>query len=1192
MHPPLEAADLVGPLVDLDGHYPSAVPSIISIGTTLDAKAVTGPLVADDGHEVLLTYPTAQYVVGALYPRLAREEEDALDEQQERALVADAEAVAAKDQTTPAGTPVTGLVEPADPAAAGATPTDDADLEDVTDDAVEATANGPVRPSSFAMSFLVAGSCQQLDCVVSGGRYEPYPISVSDGRAAWHRIPVRLEVPLPVSAGTVGARTLTVGRLALRLGATVRATMSGDRLVTVYVSNESTADGDISERVLFGAHLEVTLPDGALLPYPVVETDPTAESASLRLLYESRPVRAVGHGTDAVARDVPGGHVVSTRSLPVVEVHATTPDIADAAGHPWAIDMDALGAWEQHAVERVGELIEAYRGWIAQQRAQAAALTGQAKTTALEHLRMCNEFADDMADGWSLIVGDATLRRCFTWASAAMGSQRRSYAAATRAVTMTRAGGTERVTVAGAEPALSGTAARWRPFQLAFILANLRPLVDPASARRGVADVVWMPTGGGKTEAYLGLAAFTMLHRRLSAAAPDDVRGTSVMMRYTLRLLTAQQLQRAASLLCALEKLRLAHRDELGQARFSIGAWLGSSATPNQRSSAVTELRSYAKARNPKRRPFLLSRCPSCAAQMGHRQDEHVFGYRVTSTGAGDQRMQAYCPNPVCAFNGPTGLPVYEVDEDLYERPPTFLVATVDKFAMLAWEPRARTLFGMDPAAARRRAPGPDLVIQDELHLISGPLGSVAGMYEAALDQLCRADGGTAPHVVAATATTRAYARQAAALYACDAQQVRLVPPPGLSIDDSFFARTDAAGVPRVHVGICATGAARFGRAQMRVLSALAHAAAAVEQVDSGAHVDPYWTNVVFFGSLNDLGKVSSLLQTDARAYAYRLVRATGVRSGPKTASGTRQAVRVLRQREITGTTSGDASTALAALEVSKSEAGVVDLALATSVIEVGVDVERLGLLTVIRQPKTTSQYIQVSGRVGRNARTGPGLVVTVLNHRSSRDLSHYERFTGVHDRLYQAVEPATVTPFTTPVVTRALRAAVAAVVRQTRTAGSDMISDADVAAAREAAEEVRLRAEKVLGGPGRAVEELADLADGALAQLDTARAAAMEWGRIRGAGRGGVLLRRPDQPEPAGSQEPSWAAPTSMRDVDASSALRVTERLPDPNRSPARAPVRAAGAVGTNTTSGAASGLPSAGTSSAGDTAREEEDW
>lgn len=1109
--------DLLGPLADPEGQYPGSTTTRIRRGQLIERPSELNTLlVADDGEEVLaLESPTARYIVGALYPVLRPDEEQRLDE----AAQAPAGTDAGEDEAEVSPRP--------------AEPAPDIDIADIDEELVADTPfDRPGRPSSCGMSFVVASSEACLTLTVSGGRYEPFPLVVMGAdRTAWHRIPVhaQLEVLLPADESKVHrVENVVVEPLRLEVGVHARTAVDGRRIATCYLVNRTPSGPQLPERVLFAATLAAHLAPGALCDYPDRDADTSAEAASLRLLYSTQPVRAVGHGVDAVVVDHGDRVTVRTEALPVARVTGTTPDVGDDAG-PLAVDMDTLGRWEPAAVATVERLLASYRGWIKDREAAAAALSGQACTTAERHLRNCRAFADDIEAGWRLAHTDATVGQCLRWASRAMATQRRSYAATTRRVHVDER--THTLRVEGSEPGGTGVA-RWRPFQLAFVLANLAPVTDPTHRRRGVVDVIWMPTGGGKTEAYLALAAFTMLYRR---CVPPNSGGTAVIMRYTLRLLTAQQLQRAASLLCALELLRVENKERLGRDRFSVGAWLGRASTPNFRKDALTMLRRLAEKRRGAGRPFLLSRCPACATAMGEAIDRRVLGYAAQSTASGD-RMQASCPNPSCAFHlgkNPAGLPVYEVDEDIYDKPPTFLVATVDKFAQLAWNERTRALFGISPTGARwNRAP--ELVIQDELHLISGPLGSLVGLYESALDHLCRHDAGLPPHVVAATATTRAYARQAAALYACPANEVRLVPPPGLSVDDSFFARAHTATAPQTFVGVCATGVGRFPHAQMRVLASLAHAAAALEA--GAAPVDPYWTNVVFFGALRDLGQAKALITTDLRGYAWRLVRATGIRTGAPRSEGKRRAIRTLNDVELTSASSSAAAEALERLARRRSEPGCVDLALATSVIEVGVDIDRLGLLTIIRQPKTAAQYIQVAGRVGRDAPNGPGLVVVLLNPLTSRDISHYERFTSVHQRLYAAVEPASVTPFTDAALTRGLRGTLAAIVRQTRPLGCPAVAADDLDRIRQAAASVIARARALIGDSVQ--PNLQALADAAVHEAKVALDQQLAWGL---AGRSKVQFLRPLE-DPAPEDTASWAVLTSLRSVDADAALRIDE--------------------------------------------------
>lgn len=1110
--------DLLGPLAEAAGTYPGATIVRIKRGHSIDRpRDLSRLFVADDGEEVLMTSPTSRYIVGALYPVLRANEERELDAEQAPRLPTRDDAGDDAADVAP---------RPAEPLSDGPA-TESTQYDTAMDDLPR---DRPGRPSSFGVSFIVRAAAASLTLRVTGARYEPFPYTFMDApRTGWHRVPVDTTVTVVLRADGAQHQSrepVVAEPLHLEVGVHARAARDGQRIITCYLVNRTPANGpQMPERVLFGARLAVQVPEGHLADYPDRDADTTSEAASLRLLYAASPVRAVGHGVDAVVSKGNGVDVVRTEALPVAAVTGTTPNIADADG-PLTVDMDALGRWEPDAVATVERMIGSYRAWIADLDRKAAQLTGPARTTANRHVRECRAFADDVEAGWAL-AASGHVHECLRWTSAAMAQQRRSYAAATRPVSIHDG----QVAVAGSEPGAMGPA-QWRPFQLAFLLANLAPVLDPKHPRRGVVDVIWMPTGGGKTEAYLALAAFTMLYRRRTQPTAG---GTAVLMRYTLRLLTAQQLQRAASLLCALEVLRTANRELLGRERFSIGAWLGRASTPNWRKDALRELRRLADKRRGATRPFLLSRCPACAAALGDVANGQVLGYGVQPTPTGD-RMQASCPNPACAFHlsrTPQGLPVYEVDEDIYEKPPTFLVATVDKFAQLAWNERARALFGIDRAGVRMR-PAPNLVIQDELHLISGPLGSLVGLYESALDQLSRHDGGCPPHVVAATATTRAYARQAAALYSCPADQVRLVPPPGLAIDDSFFAQTDTTNPPRTFLGVCATGVGKFAHAQMRVLASLAHAAAVLEQ--QNAPIDPYWTNVVFFGALRDLGQAKALISTDLRGYAWRLVSATGIRTGSPRPDGNRRAIRSLTDVELTSASSNAASEALERLGRRREQPGAVDLALATSVIEAGVDVDRLGLLTVVRQPKTAAQYIQVAGRVGRDPGQGPGLVVVLLNPLTSRDISHYERFTSVHQRLYAAVEPASVTPFTDAALTRGLRSTLAAIVRQLRPAGAERIVPEDVPLVQAAAAHVRRRAETLLGNEASTRAEA--LAAAAVAELQAAADEQLAWGA---AGRRGVQFLRPME-EPPPVETASWAVLTSLRSVDADAALRIDD--------------------------------------------------
>ena len=1099
--------DLCGPMVDESGCYPGCLPKLIEPGTAFVRQDNTyGVSWTADHNEVIRFIPTSRYGIGVLYPALSRNAEEALDDKLVQEDEAPAEEPAPQRVTTPASFP-----------------------EDLTLEPEEVSEGRTERPSAMAISFVVKPGTN-LSLEVFGATYKPFPVTVDGVPQEWWQ-----RNPLPPTRRTLklsgsGAREsydadpIQFGSLELKVGAMVHAREPGveEQVVTCWVRNTSKAQSlqDVAASCLFQSRLHVRIPAEALFEYRQPFQVPN-DDASVHLLYRQSPVHAIGHGCDAGFEETEEGTVIlSTQTLPIAEIPATS--VAVTTDGQEGVGMGALADWDAGALSGVQRLLDGYQTWIEEQQERLGDVPESLLAVANEHLQECQQFLDDARQGWQLAKDNSLVQDCLRWTARAMANQQLAYRAETRSIDIDKSG---TVIVHGQNPSESHELPTWRPFQLIFLLSHLSAVIDNCHPRRGSVDVIWMPTGGGKTEAYLALAGFTMLWRRINGHDHSDRGGTTVLMRYTLRLLTAQQLQRTASLICALEQIREQNKPVLGTDRFAVGAWLGTASTPNTRDDALNRLSKFLNGSG--QRPFLLTRCPWCACDMTNRQ---VFGYlRQQLSGNQGSRVQSRCPNPECFFGKDSrGLPVYEVDEDLYQKPPTFLLATVDKFAMLAWQENARAFFGIDSRGMRVR-PAPSLIIQDELHLITGPLGSLVGLYEGSIANLCEFDGGIRPRVVAATATTKAYERQVQLLF--NASKVRLIPPAGISISDSYFSHADETVPSKMYVGVCAPGLGSFTRTQARVLASLAHAVGALLPT-AGQAADYYWTNVVFFGSLRDLGLSKSLISTDLPGFQYSLARATGVRSGRAKTDGTLAAVRYLTDTELTSASSQSASDALARLERHREEEGCVDLALATSVIEVGVDVSRLGLLTIIRQPKTAATYIQVAGRVGRSFRDGPGLVVVLLDARRRRDLSHFERFTAYHKRLFSAVEPASVTPFTDAALERGLRGAVAAVVRQTRRQDGDAVTQGDRELARDAASYLKNRA-NVLGATHNVDGEWL-LADNEMA---SAVSEPIKWGNA-GPVTDTQFLRRPETVVPP--NRPSWPVPTSLRTVDNNGGLRV----------------------------------------------------
>jgi hypothetical protein len=899
--------------------------------------------------------------------------------------------------------------------------------------------------SAMAVSFLCDFSNGSLvEISLSAGRYRPKRVRVgSRDRVWWLRSPVSYRAEFNsrelLGDGNRVASRIVDGpgfeHLDLRVEVFSRPHGGRDRrLLTVCVVNRTQATRPLDEYTLFQVAFEASVSDRGtrelILPYPVHPQElQDEEEQSIELLYRHSLTFAVGHGcaADWVTENAVKASKVVAVPFPVVETPSITPEILKEDGSPLEVSMELIAGLVngEDGLSLLESVVERYESWIADREEELQGLNARYRAASTSHMTACRRAATRMRDGLALLRADPQVARAFRLANRAVLVQQVNGARVVGTVSLDEATRTSVFQPPYRPPDLENLPpelGRWRPFQIAFLLMALRGIADHGSLDRRTVDLLWFPTGGGKTEAYLGLAAFTMFLRRLKN--PRDV-GTDVVMRYTLRLLTAQQFQRAARMVCAMEAIRREVPRDLGDASFSIGIWLGGSTTPNTRRDALGVLRKLQQNRHDAENQFLIDRCPWCKAPIGpvtlkiRGRDE----YRVLGIEQRGPTVALFCPDARCPFN--SGLPVQVIDEDLYDSPPSFVIGTIDKFAVLAWKSEARALFGLGPDGDRVASP-PTLIIQDELHLISGPLGSMAGLFEVLVEELCtdRRAAVRSPKVICSTATIRRYRDQVRALYM--RADVALFPPPGLSVADSFFARyatePDGSLSPgRLYVGVHAPALGSLQTAQVRTLTALLQAPTPLGPEDR----DPWWTLMVFFNSLRELGGTLSLIQSDIPDYLRVMKGRLGI-----SWDAVRRLYHIL---ELTSRLQSDEVTeAISKLEQSTTTAQYpVDICLASSMIEVGIDIDRLSLMAVVGQPKTTAQYIQVTGRVGRRWWERPGLVVTIYTASKARDRSHYEKFRSYHERLYAQVEPTSVTPFSRPVLERALHATIVGYVRQ-----------------------------------------------------------------------------------------------------------------------------------------------------------------
>jgi hypothetical protein len=913
------------------------------------------------------------------------------------------------------------------------------------------------KPSAMAVSFQCrvppGGS---LDVAVTGACYDQLAVHIAGAKRPrdwWVRRPFTLTGTIPgdallQDAGKLKVVPMTAGGREPRIVPAARvysrrvpcAHGPGLRLVTVAVVNEAHGSGPVN--ALFQMGFTVTAAGGAeIVPYPEAgQFDHDEEEQSIDLLYRNRRTFAIGHGCAAdwgkPHYGAEGTAVDWVRSdpLPSYEVTGLTPDVylTDEAGNyvtdetgkrvPVAVSMAALAGGLPEGHRQVESILHLYSDWIGKREQEIPGLPAALQPAARRHLGLCRETLDRMRAGWALANSDPAAGRAFRLANEAMLYQQLRSRLPLRPV---ERGNDDVWRPVGPqpEPVPQPGKGNWRPFQIAFLLAALPELVNRRHSSRSLVDLIFFPTGGGKTEAYLGAAAVSLLARRLRD--PHDA-GTDTIMRYTLRLLTAQQFLRAAALACVLEDIRSRNEEELGSTPFSIGIWLGSGSTPNKWADAQERLKRLQRSAN-EPNSFLLLRCPWCGAEMGPKprkgRGQETLGYVLTA-----KQVDLKCPDQWCRYGGRRKLPVHVVDQGIYQERPSIIIGTVDKFAMLAWTPEASSIFGLGSNGAREVSP-PNLVIQDELHLISGPLGSMVGLYETVINDLCtdrREDDPIPPKIIAATATIRRFKDQVRGLYGRD--QVRLFPPHGLEDSHSFFAEpdtladgTEAPG--RRYLGVMSPSLGSLQTVQVRVAAATLQAGAEIPEEDR----DGYWTNVNFLNSLRELGNTVSLLQSDVPDYLNGLRRRDGI--SPRWPHVIMELTSRRRSDEI--------PRAIEQLQLRHDAPGCADICLASNIIEVGIDIDRLALMTVVGQPKTTAQYIQVSGRVGRRPDISPGLVIMIYGAAKPRDRSHYERFRTYHERLYAQVEPTSVTPFAAPVLRRALHAATVAHIRQEATGTS-----------------------------------------------------------------------------------------------------------------------------------------------------------
>ena len=939
-------------------------------------------------------------------------------------------------------------------------------FDDTADDELEALAHSetsedsqlpdktPARkawfPSSMGLSFLVKPITPSLTATITWGDYipthivpdpappeDPNPPDKPPKPEHWQRIPQSATLEIPIRDSERPYSLDIPNGSGLQLVITCRPVQAqgfpaGTRSISCFVVNYRTSrtqnkDADFC----FQPQLSLHCPAGFQ-----ARRDPRGENSSdwdeavASLQYRHDFEYAVGHNVSATAEIEDGNCTrIHTTWIPTTPVPLVRP-----AGIPdLQLEMEALAAAPDAAAikQMLGSLVSEYRHWIHAQRQTPldACFTDAAQDLLNRADNACNRIEAGLD-----ALTDPLVFKAFCLANKVIAQARR-----------------QQLSQEGEGSPASFDPPQWRPFQIAYILLNLVGIQDPTSPDRESVDLLFFPTGGGKTEAYLGLAAFTLLLRRLTYPGIQSA-GLSVLMRYTLRLLTLDQLERASRLICALELERQKDPDQLGIWPFEIGLWVGQSATPNHMGSSKDKYDTTARARTlaykrdskAKPSPIPLERCPWCGTEFT------ANSFHLIPNESDPKNLKIQCVSRTCDFRNHNPLPILAVDEPIYRRIPCFMIATVDKFAGLPWVGQTAAFFGKvthfdpqegftstgDPSPRgtplAQHLPPPDLIIQDELHLISGPLGTMVGLYETAIDALCSQirEGKTIrPKIIASTATVRRATHQIRALFG--REDVEIFPPPGPNRHDSFFAKTDFEADGRLYLGIAAQGRSLKVVLLRTYLALMSTAQKEYDQAGGAINkqnpADPYMTLLGYFNSLRELGGSRRIVEDEVnsqlRNYGSRH------RYGETAGSFVNRKIDDVPEELTSRESTNKVANTKRRLALSFPEKERLDIALATNMISVGLDIVRLGLMVVLGQPKTASEYIQATSRVGRDPNR-PGLVVTLLNVHRPRDRSHYEQFQSWHTSFYRSVEATSVTPFSPRALDRGLAGITVALAR------------------------------------------------------------------------------------------------------------------------------------------------------------------
>ena len=914
-------------------------------------------------------------------------------------------------------------------------------------------------PSSVGISFVIDRGAE-FKVLVDGARYSDH--ETDEKERGYKRTPY---VQACVLSNALSGQGTTIFDGAAKVIKNERKSLfrKDKTIVTVSLVNKNKLEGgersgakkSVAQRI-YQVGLTCECINGNFQPYDVsAESVTNLEDQILQLQYKDKPTYAVGHGASVEWKtpNFPNSNnnitTVSISYLPKELVYRPTFDQLKITKNDSFLDSEifdirslatATQSDRASICERFESMANYYSKWINSQRTEVDSVYQEAQIHLLTEMEGCR---DRMSRAIDLLRKDDSCWKAFTLANLAMLFQIEQ---TSRLKELRK----KRETVGQVWPIPLDEAVDpfncdineldesfrpvWRPFQLSFFISTLYGIEHPGSDEHSLVDLIWFSTGGGKTEAYLLLASYELLRRRMRYSSTELGYGVGVVTRYTLRFLTADQFNRTASLACALEKIRLLNLSLLGSEPFRVGLYLGISEDGGQAyrniSRAKQDLDELHRSTDSKHR-FQITECLNCGTSLIPELSDYdstgkPIGFGIREVAG---KIEYSCLSNQCVFSKDLKIPVTVIEEEIYVNPPSFLIGTIDKFASLPWKENVANLFGKRKQG--KHVVPPTLIIQDELHLISGPLGTIAGVYEAGFDSLIRTYQkmmglvSSGSKYIASSATVRDSSQQIQRLMG---RPSTIFPPRGIRSGDSCFSQEELeAGNARLYIGVMAQG--------LRATTAAHWTSAAISQsvrfianeVGSKQQCDFLWTLLCYCNSKRELSFVHSAVSQEIyeRMQVYAGWQNYPIEVEPLTkeevsSNNKQRSISEIRSILMQSVTDHD-----------HLDSPVKEFIPCSNMVSVGIDIDRLGLMLINGQPKTTSEYIQASSRVGRSpVKQGPGLVITLYSPSKPRDRSHYEHFKSYHQSLNSLVEPTSVTPASEQALMKALHASYIGLIR------------------------------------------------------------------------------------------------------------------------------------------------------------------